>query len=81
MQERMPFTMANKSGCFAGEFLPDQGAGSSVNRLERMPFTMANQSGWFAGELLPDQGGCSSQNPDRLTVFASWCQIREPALQ
>ena len=79
--ERMPFTMANKSGCFAGEFLPDQGTGSSVNRLERKPFTTANKSGCFAGECLPDQGTGSSVNPDRLTVFVDWCQIKADALQ
>ncbi|MEI6333692.1 MAG: hypothetical protein WCS87_03985 [Methylococcaceae bacterium] len=43
--------------------------------------SIANQSGWFASELLPDQGGCSSQNPDRLTVFASWCQIKADTLR
>jgi len=58
----MPFTMANQSGCFASEFLPDQGTSSSLNRLGRKPFTMANQSGCFAGEYLPDQGTSSSLN-------------------
>ncbi|MEI6333693.1 MAG: hypothetical protein WCS87_03990, partial [Methylococcaceae bacterium] len=57
--------MANKSGCFAGECLPDQLTGSSLNWLEWKPYTMANKSGCFAGECLPDQGGCSSMEPCR----------------